>query len=129
VPIKETSDYRLWPRDFILDEQLNDPNDVAERLRRSVHAISIDEGIRKLFKEQPATFLKVGTSRKYTEYETESASLAVMLHAYLKMQDPPFLQHYRPYGGQTRHRVAVTRIAEFNYILIKEKSCPAIKEP
>lgn len=119
MPIKETDNSGRWPRDFLLDTQLNDPSDVAEKLRRSVHAISIDEGIRKMFEEQPATFLEVTTSRKYTDYETDSASFAVMLYAFLKMQDPPFLQHYRPYGGQKRHRIAVTRIAEFNYVLIK----------
>lgn len=110
-----------WKRDFILDEQMLDPTDTAERIRMSARAIRIDQAVRELFTATtPATWLDVRTSYMYTRYETDCASFAVMLHAYLNNTvKPGFLQHVRPVGKNRNHAVITTRLAEFNYILNK----------
>jgi len=111
-------DTTVFQRPFILNEHLNDPNDVTERLRKSVRAHKIDQAIRQMFAESPATMLEVRSTRKYTEFRSDCRALISIIRLFMKVEEfTPIDGATLPVG--TQYSLICARIAEFNYILTK----------
>lgn len=114
----------LDPRKFILDEDARGPDgeiEIRRRIELAVRASVAIDYVRTQFKETPARMLEVTSSRKYTTFETDSPSLAVLIETYFKTTfESPMVIHKRPYGGMRNHIISVKRIAEFNFRLDKK---------